>query len=112
MTEKNKLKLTITSRSSIALSFKNALPCLKTAGIRILKVPTDKQGKILLVVSAKAGNAVDRNLFKRRIKSIFRQHSLYLLPYDFVIIGSKRGLENSFSKLENIFLSLPCVTAC
>jgi ribonuclease P protein component len=106
MTISNKLKLTITSRSSISDLFEKSTPCLKKRGIKILKTPTDKQGKILLVVSAKSGNAVVRNLFKRRIKSIFRQHSLYLLPYDFVIIGYKMGVENSFSELENLLLSL------
>ncbi len=102
----SKLKLTVTSRSNINDLFQKAVPCLKTSGIKILKIPTDKQGKILLVVSAKAGNAVVRNLFKRRVKSIFREYTLYLLPYDFIIIGSKIGLENSFAQLHKIFTSL------
>jgi ribonuclease P protein component len=102
----SKLKLTVTSRSNINQFFQKAVPCLKTSGIRILKIPTDKQGKILLVVSAKAGNAVARNLFKRRVKSIFREHTLYLLSYDFIIIASKIGLENSFTQLHTIFTSL------
>ncbi len=102
----NKLKLTVTSRSSITDLFKKSVPCLKKRGIKILKAPTDKQGKILIVVSAKAGNAVVRNLFKRRVKSIFREHLLYLLPYNFIIIGYKVGVENSFSQLESLLLSL------
>lgn len=106
MTISNKLKLTVTSRSSIIDLFKKSVPCLKKRGVKILKAPTDKQGKILMIVSAKSGNAVVRNLFKRRIKSIFREQSLYLLPYDFIIIGYKTGVENSFSQLESLLLSL------
>lgn len=101
-----KLKLTVTSRSNINELFEKAVPCLKSSGIKILKIPTDKQGKILLIVSAKAGNAVVRNLFKRRVKSIFREEILYILPYDFIIIGSKRGLENSFTQLHKILITL------
>lgn len=101
-----KVKLTVTSRSAIVELFEKSIPCLKRSGIKILKTPTVKQGKILLVVSAKSGNAVARNLFKRRVKSIFREHALYLLPYDFVIIGNKGGLEISFAHLEKILLML------
>ena len=106
MATSHKLKLTVTSRSSITQLFNTSVPCLKKRGIKILKAPSDKQGKFLFVVSAKAGNAIARNLFKRRVKSIIREESLYLLPYDFIIICNKVGLENSFLQLKNLLLSL------
>lgn len=106
MISSSKIKLTVTTRSSINELFKKAVPCLNSKGIKILKAPTLKQGKILIIASARSGNAVARNLFKRRVKSIFREHILYQLPYDFIIIAHKVGLENSFYQLKSLLLSL------
>lgn len=104
------VKLTVTSKIAIQALFKNSIPCLQVSGLRILAAPTDKQGKILFIIPAKSGNAVHRNLFKRRVKSLFRENKLYLLSYDFVIIVYKKGLELPFSTLEKLFLSLKTIS--
>lgn len=61
-----------------------------------------------VVTSKKVSNrAVDRNLARRRIREIFRQHRAELSgPFDLVIIGRRNLLSASHEEVEREFLRL------
>ena len=61
-----------------------------------------------VVTSKKVSNrAVDRNLARRRLREIFRQHRAELSgPFDVVIIGRQNLLSASHAEVEREFLRL------
>lgn len=62
-------------------------------------------GRVLIIASRKVGNAPERNLIRRRIKSIFYEEKLYDRPYDCVIIAQKMINELSFAQLKEVILN-------
>lgn len=62
-------------------------------------------GRVLIVAPRKVGNAPERNLIRRRIKSIFYEEKLYDRPYDWVIIAQKKMVDISFAQLKDIILN-------
>ena len=62
-------------------------------------------GRVLIIASRKVGNAPERNLIRRRIKSIFYEEKLYDRPYDSVIIVQKSVVELSFGQLKEVILN-------
>lgn len=67
-------------------------------------LPYDKYG---ISVSKKLGNAVFRNKFKRKIRSIIDNYKKnYINGKDYIIILRKGAIEKSFQELEKDFLEL------
>ncbi len=67
-------------------------------------LPYDKYG---ISVSKKLGNAVFRNKFKRKIRSIIDNYKKnYINGKDYIIILRKGAIEKSFQELEQDFLEL------
>lgn len=66
----------------------------------------DTFGRILIVASRKVGNAPQRNLIRRRVKSIFYEEKLYERSYDCVIIFQKKAVNLSFLQLKNLILKV------
>lgn len=64
-----------------------------------------KYARILVVTSHKIGTAVKRNLFRRRIKSIFYEEKLYAKGFDWIVYGKKKGPKCSFRDLKKILLT-------
>ncbi len=58
--------------------------------------------RILVIASAKTGSAPKRNLFKRRLKSIFYENKLFEQPDDIAVIARNGSLELSFDQLKKI----------
>jgi len=93
-------------RSEISQLFKRARIRVRFSGVRILTASTSSsRGRILIVTPRACGNAPQRNLFRRRIRAIFREHKLFEYSKDFVIITDKRGASLPFSKLCQLLLS-------
>ncbi len=67
-------------------------------------LPYDRFG---ISVSKKLGNAVFRNKYKRKIRSIIDNYrKLYVNGKDYIIIIRKEAIEKSFDRLEKEFLNL------
>lgn len=67
-------------------------------------LPYDRYG---ISVSKKLGNAVFRNKYKRKIRSIVDKYKkLYINNEDYIIILRRGALEKSFIELENEFNDL------
>lgn len=94
------IKISSFSRSEIAQLFKKARVVVRCTGLRILVAQTEQSiGRVLIVTPKASGTAPERNLFKRRIRAIFREHNLCQYSKDLVVICNKRGVDLPFSKL-------------
>lgn len=95
------------SQSEIAQLFNVAKIKVRYSGVRILTAPASQPsaGRILIITPKACGSAPERNLFKRRVRSIFRENNLATSGKDFVIITDKRGATLSFTKLCHLLLS-------
>ena len=73
-----------------------------------IRTGQDAALRLGVVTSKKVSNrAVDRNLVRRRIREIFRQHRAGLSgPVDLVIIGRRNLLSASYADAECEFLRL------
>lgn len=87
--------------------FKHARRVLRNHFCTILFAPRQTDlGRILIVTSRKVGNAPDRNLIRRRIKSIFYEEKLYERSIDCAIIAQKKMNELSFDALKELILGV------
>lgn len=59
-------------------------------------------GRILVVTPRKSGNAPQRNLIRRRLKSIFYELGYTKKPVNCIIIVRKEGIDLSFARLKEI----------
>lgn len=83
--------------------FKDARRVIKHPGIHILRGPKKKDfGRILIIISRKVGNAVERNKLRRHIRSIFYQEKLYKHPYDFIALTKPGATNISFPELKRM----------
>jgi len=98
-------KISSFKKSEISELFKRARVAIRCSGIRILTAQSkNKAGRILIVTPRTCGNSPQRNLFRRRIKAIFRENNLATHSKDFVIIVDKRGIATPFDKLRRLLL--------
>jgi ribonuclease P protein component len=96
-------KLTSFSKQEIDTLFAHSKLAFKSNGLIIYKAPaTHSYGKILLIVPAKSGTAPQRNLIKRRLKSIFYERELYKRGYDLAISVRKEAMELPFTMLQTL----------
>ncbi len=96
-------ELTRFTQQEIDYAFKNARSALAQSGIQILLAPKQKElGRILVIASRKTGTAVERNKFKRQIRSLFREEKLFEFPYDCIIICKGKVASFSFADLKPI----------
>ena len=85
--------------------FKNARRVFRSELCTILCAPKQGEfGRILIIASRKVGNAPQRNLLRRRLKSIFYEEKLYDYNVDCVIILQKKATNLSFSELKDLIL--------
>src|SRR5690348_11130434 len=99
-------KISKFTKREIDYLFKNARRALRSEICTILFAPKQGDfGRILIVASAKVGNAPERNLIRRRLKSIFYEEKLYDHKVDCVIILQKKATNLSFSEVKDLILS-------
>lgn len=108
-------KISSFSRSEICELFKRARIRVRYSGVRILTAQKSQEfGRILIVTPRSSGNAPTRNLFKRRVRSVFCELHLATSSFDYIIITDKRGVSLSFAKLRQLLCSVsegkPCST--
>lgn len=86
---------------------------LKAARIKIIasgltiKIAPKKEslGRILIVIPKKTGNAPQRNLLRRRLKTIFFEEKLYNEPFDCIVFATEQAVEVPFSHLKKLIIT-------
>lgn len=100
-------KISKFTQREIDYLFKNARRVFRSELCTILLAPRQAEfGRILIVASRKVGNAPQRNLIRRRIKSIFYEEKLYERNFDCVIIVQKKATDLSFAQLKDLILAV------
>jgi ribonuclease P protein component len=85
--------------------FQHARRIFRSQECTILVAPRQAEfGRVLIITSRKVGNAPQRNLIRRRIKSIFYEEKLYNRNFDCAMIMQKKAVDLSFDGLKNIIL--------
>lgn len=67
-------------------------------------IPT--HGKLLIITPRKAGNAVERNRIRRRLKALFYQEQLYQYLCYTTIFVNPQAMTLSFDEIKDILLSV------
>lgn len=90
-------------KQEIQALFKAARTKISSHGLIIKVAPKQSEyGRILVVTPKKMGNAPQRNLLRRRLKSIFFEERLYQGPYDCIVFVLHEALAVPFSTLKEL----------
>jgi ribonuclease P protein component len=97
-------KISKFTKKEIDYLFQHARRVIRNQFCTILVAPRQKEdfGRVLIVASREVGTAPERNLIRRRIKSIFYEEKLFTLDFDCVVIAYKKMVSLSFDQLKNI----------
>lgn len=99
-------KISKFTKREIDTLFKDARRVVKNQFCTILLAPRQKEfGRVLIIASRKVGNAPERNLVRRRIKSIFYEEKLFERPFDCVVIVYKKAVTLPFDQLKDLLLT-------
>lgn len=92
------------SNIEISHFFRSGFRAYKSANLDILSLPK-KQGfaRALPIISSKIANAPTRNLWKRRIRSLFYELDMIHHTFDYLIILKKPTLNISFQEFKGLF---------
>lgn len=75
------------TREEVNALFSHARAKVKVPGLRILRAPASLSfGRVLIVIPRKVGNSPERNLIRRRVRSIYREDRLYTYGYDCILL--------------------------
>ena len=95
------------SKKELDSFFKHAKRVYKDQAFTILMHPKQHEfARVLVVASCKYGNAPQRNLIKRRIKSIFREEKLYEKQHSVAFIVRPEAKKYSFNDLKKLCLKI------
>lgn len=100
-------KLSKFSKKELDHFFNVAKSPKKNQAFTFLTAPAQASfGRILMIVSAKYGNAPQRNLLKRRLRAIFWEERLYEKNKDFAVIARPAGKSYDFEQLKTLVLEI------
>ena len=98
-------RLSSFSKTEIKKLWQNAQLKVKQPGILVFTAPqSGPTGRVLLVIPKAAGTAPERNLFKRRVRSIFKEEKLTERGYDCIVRAHKNGVIIPFETLKTHLL--------
>jgi ribonuclease P protein component len=100
-------KISKFTKREIDYLFSNARRVVRNQFCTILVAKRQKEdfGRVLVVVSRAVGNAPERNLIRRRIKSVFYEEKLFEHNFDCVVIAHKKMVSISFEQLKDMLVS-------
>jgi len=93
------------SKQEIDQLFQTSKRVIQNDAVTILAAPSQSHefARLLLVTPRTIGNAVKRNLLRRRLKDIFYKGKIYeSLHYDIAIIARKPLISFSFDELKEL----------
>lgn len=94
------------SNAEIAQIFKKARRAVRHPGLDILCTPAaQKSARILVVTSRKVGNSPQRNLIRRRLKSLFYEMGHCDQGVDCVVIVKPAGIALDVEELKILLAS-------
>ena len=98
-------KLTSFTPKEVTELFKRSRTLSRNQAFNLLAAPQSKEfGRILLVTPRRVGTSPQRNLLKRRIRSIFYEEKLFERGYDCIIIFKKNAATIPFDQLKKLLL--------
>lgn len=100
-------QITAFTEKEVAEVFKKAKTKINQDGLVILiapKVENKDFGRILIIIPKRVGTAPQRNLTRRRLKSIFYEEKLYQLEFDCIVIVRREAIELTFDQLKAILM--------
>lgn len=101
----SRIKISSFSRTEISNAFKRARLKVRYSGLKLLLSPSDRgYGKLLIVTPRRSGNSPQRNLFRRRMKALFRENNLSEKSITLIAIVDRNGIELPFKKLQELVL--------
>jgi ribonuclease P protein component len=93
------------TNAEVAQILKVARRPVRHPGLDILCAPAaQKLARILVITPRRSGNSPERNLVRRRIKSIFYENKFYELGYDCIVIIKQLGVEVNFEELKKLLV--------
>ncbi len=93
------------TRKEITDLFKKARALSKNSIFTLLVAPQKKgYGRIVIITPRRVGTAPERNLIKRRVRSLFYEEKLFNRGYDGIIIFKKRAASTPFKELKKMIL--------
>ena len=99
-------KISKFTKREIDVIFKSARRVIRNQFCTILIAPRQLDfGRVLIVASRKVGNAPERNLVRRSIKSIFYEEKLFERTFDCVVIVYKKAVTLPFEQLKDLLLA-------
>ncbi len=99
-------KISSFTKQEIIHLFKTAHSVVRVPSLEIRKAPASAdQGRILLVIPRRVGNAVKRNTLKRRLKAIFFEEQLATKNVDFIVLAkSPDATQLTFQELKTMLI--------
>ena len=78
----------------------------KIPGLKLLRAsdPSLLHGKLLIVIPRAFGKAHDRNLLRRRARSIYYEEKLYSQPFVWILICYSEAQNLSFEQLKTFLI--------
>ncbi len=100
-------KISKFTKREIDYLFSNARRVVRNQFCTVLVALRQKEdfGRVLIVVSRAVGNAPERNLIRRRVKSIFYEEKLFEHNFDCVVIAHKKMTTLSFEQIKKMLLA-------
>jgi len=99
-------KISKFTKREIEYLFSHARRIVRGQACTVLMSPRQGEfGRVLIIASRKVGNAPERNLVRRRIKSIFYEEKLFQQGFDFVVIVYKKAVTLPFEQLKDLLLA-------
>ena len=97
-------------QKEIRQAFQKAKLKNKINGLKLLQIVSNELdekysfGKLLIVIPAKTGKAVDRNKIKRQIKAIFYEERLFEKPLISILLVYKPALKLNFEQIKEFLV--------
>ena len=97
------------TRNEVRFSFNNAKKKASIPGLILLQAPLQETlpepfGKLLIVIPRLSGKAHKRNLFRRRVKSIFYEEKLFEKPVTSILLVRKTAIDLPFDQLKEFLV--------